>query len=217
MHTCPMQTPAVPPIPHVGGPILPPGEPRALVGGLPAARVGDMCTCVGPPDSIAKGSPTVMIGGRPAARMGDNTAHGGVIVAGYPTVMIGESGSGSGGGGAGMGAVQPAAQRAALLEAAASGAPFCEECERARRSAESPPASGHAATQRAALKAAAQTGAPFCAECEAACRELAARPTPGNVNAASQRAALQSAAQEGTPFCEECERAAAQADQTTGA
>lgn len=65
MHVCPMQTPATPPVPHVGGPILPPGEPRALIGGLPAARVGDLCTCVGPPDTIVKGSPTVMIGGRP--------------------------------------------------------------------------------------------------------------------------------------------------------
>jgi len=89
MHTCPMQTPAVPPIPHVGGPILPPGCPTVLIGGMPAACLGDMATCVGPPDSIIKGSATVLIGGRPAARMGDNTAHGGVIVVGFPTVMIG--------------------------------------------------------------------------------------------------------------------------------
>ena len=89
-HECPMQTPAVPaPIPHVGGPITGPGEPTVLIGGLPAARVGDMLVCVGPPDSIVKGSATVMIGGMPAARMGDTTAHGGVIVQGNPTVMIG--------------------------------------------------------------------------------------------------------------------------------
>jgi uncharacterized Zn-binding protein involved in type VI secretion len=56
---------------------------------MPAATVGDMVVCVGPPDAIVKGSMTVMIGGKPAARMGDNTAHGGIIVAGYPTVMIG--------------------------------------------------------------------------------------------------------------------------------
>jgi uncharacterized Zn-binding protein involved in type VI secretion len=89
MHTCPMQTPAVPPVPHVGGPILPPGCPTVLIGGMPAACMGDMATCVGPPDSIIKGSATVLIGNKPAARMGDNTAHGGVIVVGCPTVMIG--------------------------------------------------------------------------------------------------------------------------------
>jgi uncharacterized Zn-binding protein involved in type VI secretion len=86
MHTCPMVDPG--PKPHVGGPILPPGAPTVLIAGLPAARMGDMCTCVGPPDSIVKGSTKVMIGGKPAARMGDTTAHGGVIVAGAPTVMI---------------------------------------------------------------------------------------------------------------------------------
>ncbi len=89
MHTCPMQTPAVVPIPHVGGPILPPGCPTVLIGGMPAASLGDMATCVGPPDAIIKGSATVLIGGKPAARLGDNTAHGGVIVVGFPTVMIG--------------------------------------------------------------------------------------------------------------------------------
>jgi uncharacterized Zn-binding protein involved in type VI secretion len=88
MHVCPMVTPGVPPIPHVGGPILPPGVPVVLIGGLPAATVGNMCTCVGPPDTIVKGSMTVLIGGAPAARMGDTTAHGGTIVAGCPTVLI---------------------------------------------------------------------------------------------------------------------------------
>jgi uncharacterized Zn-binding protein involved in type VI secretion len=76
------------PKPHVGGPILPPGMPTVLIGGLPAARMGDMATCVGPPDTIVGGSPTVLIGGKPAARMGDMTAHGGVITLGYPTVNI---------------------------------------------------------------------------------------------------------------------------------
>jgi uncharacterized Zn-binding protein involved in type VI secretion len=85
MHTCPLVTGVVP---HVGGPILPPGAVTVLIGGLPAARVGDMCTCVGPPDVIAMGSTKVMIKGQPAARMGDQTAHGGVIVLGFPTVMI---------------------------------------------------------------------------------------------------------------------------------
>jgi len=77
------------PVPHVGGPILPPGAFTVLIGGMPAARVGDMAICVGPPDTIVMGSATVLIGGMPAARMGDSTAHGGVIVAGCPTVMIG--------------------------------------------------------------------------------------------------------------------------------
>jgi uncharacterized Zn-binding protein involved in type VI secretion len=86
MHTCPMVTGVVP---HVGGPILPPCQVNVLIGGLPAARVGDMATCVGPPDAIAMGSPTVLIGNMMAARMGDPTVHGGVIVVGLPTVMIG--------------------------------------------------------------------------------------------------------------------------------
>ena len=89
MHVCPMVTPGVPPIPHVGGPITSPGGPTVLIGGMPAATVGSMCTCVGPPDTIAKGSATVLICGKPAARMGDLTAHGGTIVIGCPTVMIG--------------------------------------------------------------------------------------------------------------------------------
>jgi uncharacterized Zn-binding protein involved in type VI secretion len=142
MHTCPMVTPGVPPIPHVGGPILPAGCPTVLIGMLPAARVGDMAVCVGPPDVIAKGSATVVIGNLPAARMGDQTAHGGVIVKGEPTVMIGDSGSGSAGGSGG-----PASGRAqafgligplvkAFLDAAKSGAALvckgpCEACDAA--------------------------------------------------------------------------------------
>ena len=88
-HTCPMQTPGTPPIPHVGGPITGPGCPTVLIEGLPAACVGDMATCVGPPDTIVKGSSTVMIGGKPAARVGDTTSHGGSITLGSPTVIIG--------------------------------------------------------------------------------------------------------------------------------
>lgn len=84
-----MQMPGTPPIPNVGGPIVGPGCPTVLIGGLPAAVVGDNCTCVGPPDSVVKGSATVLIGSKPAARMGDTTAHGGTIVAGLPTVLIG--------------------------------------------------------------------------------------------------------------------------------
>lgn len=86
MHTCPMVTGVVP---HVGGPIVSPGVPTVLIEFLPAAVVTDMCVCVGPPDVIVKGSATVVVGGRPAARIGDQTAHGGVIVTGAPTVVIG--------------------------------------------------------------------------------------------------------------------------------
>ena len=90
MHECPLETVAGPVvIPHVGGPVLPPGEPTVMINGIPAAVLGGMCLCVGPPDSIALGSATVMINGTPAARMGDTTAHGGEIVLGSPTVMIG--------------------------------------------------------------------------------------------------------------------------------
>ncbi len=86
MHTCPNVTALVP---HVGGPITGPGAPTILIGGLPAARMGDMATCAGPPDTIVGGAPTVLFGGKPAARMGDMTAHGGVIVGGYPQLLIG--------------------------------------------------------------------------------------------------------------------------------
>jgi len=87
MHVCPMFDG---PKPHVGGPIVGPGVPTVLIGGMPAAVMGDMCTCVGPPDTIILGSVGVMIGGKPAARMGDMCAHGGTIVLGCPTVLIGE-------------------------------------------------------------------------------------------------------------------------------
>ena len=110
MHVCPLVTGVVP---HVGGPVLPPGAPTVLVGGIPAARVGDLATCVGPPDVIAMGSPTVLIGSMMAARIGDPTAHGGVLMAGLPTVMIGNTGMGG-------------AQGAALVAAAKTGAAFCD-------------------------------------------------------------------------------------------
>lgn len=141
-HMCPMVTPGVPPIPHVGGPILPPGVPTVLIGGLPAATLGSMCVCTGPPDSIILGSIGVLIGGRPAARMGDQCAHGGAIMGGCPTVLIGEINAP----GAPtvitpfmlelMAALPSAsalvvAQIATLMEAAANGAPFCEECAKA--------------------------------------------------------------------------------------
>ena len=86
MHVCPMVTGIVP---HVGGPILPPCATTVLIGFLPAARITDLATCVGPPDMIVMGSTTVLIEFLPAARMGDNTMHGGVIVLGCFTVIIG--------------------------------------------------------------------------------------------------------------------------------
>ena len=88
MHVCPMITPGLPPIPHVGGPILM-GAPTVLVGKMPQARVTDQCLCVGPPDLIVKGSATVLVCKLPAARIGDSCAHGGTIVMGFPTVLIG--------------------------------------------------------------------------------------------------------------------------------
>lgn len=86
MHTCPMVTGTVP---HVGGPVIGPGAPTVIIGGMPAARVSDMCTCVGPPDTIAMGSATVITMGMPQARLGDMTAHGGALVLGCPTVIAG--------------------------------------------------------------------------------------------------------------------------------
>lgn len=89
MHACPAATPAPIPVPHVGGPILGPGAITVLIGKLPAARVGDMAVCVGPPDSIVKGSATVLTMSMPQARVMDSCAHGGVIMVGFPTVLVG--------------------------------------------------------------------------------------------------------------------------------
>ena len=122
MHTCPMVTETVP---HVGGPIVR-GSLNVFTGGLPQARVGDMLTCIGPPDFIAKGSTGVYVNDIPAARLGDSTAHGGVIVVGLPTVLIGDMG---GGGGDGVDLGFAADVLASLLQdAAQSGTPFCEVC-----------------------------------------------------------------------------------------
>ncbi len=124
MHTCPQSDG---PVPHVGGPIMS-GSPNVMIGGLPAARVSDKVTCVGPPDVILTGSPSVLINGLPAARIGDQTAHGGVIMTGLGTVLIGTSGPSSmielanGTGGSG------AAQAAIHVKAAASGVPFSPTC-----------------------------------------------------------------------------------------
>lgn len=107
MHVCPKIEPG--PVPHVGGPLLPAGAPTVLIGCMPAARTGDMAVCVGPPDKIVNGSPTVLIENMPAARLGDPMEHGGVIVIGCPTVIIGESGQGA---------------------ALSTNKPFCEVCDK---------------------------------------------------------------------------------------
>lgn len=91
-HLCPMQTPAVVPIPHVGGPVLPPGAVTVLAGGMPVATMGTMAICVGPPDILTLGSMAVFAMGQPVVRVGDVTAHGGSVMVGLPTVMVGDSG-----------------------------------------------------------------------------------------------------------------------------
>lgn len=150
-HVCPMVNPG--PVPHVGGPVVL-GSFNVFTGKLPQARVGDMLICVGPPDAIAKGSSGVFVNKKPAARLGDQTAHGGVIVVGLPTVIIGEQGGGGGGSGApttgvssngfvggglaALGFAQPPMQAQVLQGAAASGAPFCEVCFRLAQQQASP-------------------------------------------------------------------------------
>lgn len=106
-----MVTPAPVPVPHVGGPISGPGAPTTLIAGMPAARVGDLAICAGPPDAIVVGSFTVLIEGKPAARMGDTCAHGGTIAAGCPTVLIGNSG----GAGSPQAATMGAARRSGAM------------------------------------------------------------------------------------------------------
>jgi len=173
LHVCPMVTGLVP---HVGGPIIPPGDPKVLIAGLPAARVSDKAVCCGPPDMIVVGAPTTFIGGLPAARLGDQTAHGGIIVAGCPTVLIGTSGGGGGGGAGGGGgrAIAPSAgtlQGMTMRAAKRDAKPFCEECARAqarRRSGQQAETSGHSeaqAAQRAALTSGRRRAAAFCKEC----------------------------------------------------
>jgi len=153
MHVCPMVTGVVP---HVGGPVLPPGCPTVLIGNMPAARMGDMATCVGPPDVIAMGSPTVLVGNMMAARIGDPTVHGGVIVVGLPTVMIDIPGMGSPvfvdmvmALGAALGAASSVAQAAA-----AAGPVLVDAICGAPASAGGP--------QGASLAAAADSGKAFC-------------------------------------------------------
>jgi uncharacterized Zn-binding protein involved in type VI secretion len=135
MHVCPKVEPG--PVPHVGGPTTS-GEATVIIGFQPAARVGDSLLCVGPglSDSISQGEATVIIGNKPAARLGDPTSHGGVLVAGCPTVIIGSS-----------------TQAFTITVAAKSGAPFCEECERRKREAAQ-------AKAKAEAEAAAENSSP---------------------------------------------------------
>ena len=117
MHVCPMVTGIVP---HVGGPVLPPGGITVLIGGMPAARIGDMCVCVGPPDVIVTGAFTVIVCGMPQARIMDMTAHGGMLILGYPTVIVGDGAGGGGGGGSAGGGAGTASSSAG---GAGTGAP----------------------------------------------------------------------------------------------
>jgi len=117
-------------VPHVGGPILPPCAPAVLSGKIPQARISDQLTCVGPPDVIVTGSATVLVSGLPAARMGDKTVHGGIIVIGLPTVLIGDAGGGGAALEAAAAIASPMAQAAANIAAAKARAPFCERCQR---------------------------------------------------------------------------------------
>lgn len=133
MHTCPMVNPG--PVPHVGGPVIK-GQPNVLTCMMPQARISDTCVCVGPPDVIVKGSFTVHVGGLPAARIGDMTAHGGVITTGAPTVLIGDSMNmdfGMGVAGAGMQSNVPFSapdlQGKAMIAAHTEAKPFCRLCE----------------------------------------------------------------------------------------
>ncbi|MDR3719928.1 MAG: PAAR domain-containing protein [Bryobacteraceae bacterium] len=158
MHTCPLVTGTVP---HVGGPILAAGCPAVLIGNLPAARVGDMALCVGPPDVIAQGSPTVVIGNMPVARIGDATAHGGVIVSGCPTVIIGEMGLG------GAVSAQAGTMKAAKLAGAAFTKTNCDAVSLGAVNTEQLSTGGAFGSQAATMSAARQRGAPFtCTDCD---------------------------------------------------
>ncbi|HYH14960.1 MAG TPA: PAAR domain-containing protein [Flavisolibacter sp.] len=157
MHMCPMVTPGLPPIPHVGGPITGPGVPTVLIGGIPAATMGDMCTCVGPPDTIILGSTGVFIGGKPAARMGDQCVHGGAIAIGCPTVLIGETMAGGGG------SVNAGIATSGTTNGGLAAIPN-EALKKVMKSA--PPETARKIAQVIALKEAAKDGTPFCEKCE---------------------------------------------------
>lgn len=162
-HVCPAVNPG--PVPHVGGPIAGPGVPTVIIGGMPAAVMGDTCICVGPPDTIAMGSSGVFIGGKPAARMGDSCAHGGAIVVGCPTVLVGETWMGGG--------LAAVAQVSSMKEAAEAGTPFCEKCEAAAAApallVAEPMTESETETlaQISTMRNASEDGSPFCEKCGA--------------------------------------------------
>ncbi|MBP2161050.1 MULTISPECIES: PAAR domain-containing protein [Asticcacaulis] len=170
MHTCPMFNG---PVPHVGGPIAGPGAPTVLTGNLPQARVSDMLVCVGPPDVIVKGSMTVLVMGMPAARMGDMTAHGGSIILGFPTVMIGDAGGGGGGGGGG-GVMMPRVGAPGQTGEASADAQFTNQVDAVtttRTSSQTQALTTSNAfpqpeAQAETLKESARTGAPFTETCK---------------------------------------------------
>lgn len=145
MHVCPMVTGVVP---HVGGPVLPPCAITVLTGSMPQARITDLCVCVGPPDMIALGAFTVIVSGMPAARIGDLTVHGGTIVVGLPTVLIGDNGAGSGGGGGGPVTVATGGPKAGVAGMLSTGAAQIAQDKQAE-----------------VLKAAALSGVPFVQRC----------------------------------------------------
>jgi uncharacterized Zn-binding protein involved in type VI secretion len=165
MHVCPMVTPAVIPVPHVGGPILPAGAAfNILIGGRPAAVMGTMCVCVGPPDVIVRGSMGVLFGGRPAARMGDNTAHGGTIIIGNPTVLIGEIGFA-------MNIVTPDMPNMSMPDIPNMSVPPMPNMSQAPANMSSGGGGGgggggsSSSAQISTLKNASQSGTPFCEKC----------------------------------------------------
>lgn len=124
MHICPKVEPG--PVPHVGGPLVQ-GSPDVIIGGMPAARVGDMAICIGPPDKASAGASTVLVNGKPAARLGDSCGHGGKIVIGCPTVLIGDSGGSVGS------AVAPSAGNSSLPQPPESKEETLQRMEQATR------------------------------------------------------------------------------------
>lgn len=166
MHMCPMVTPGLPPVPHVGGPITGPGCPTVLIGGMPAAVMGDMCTCVGPPDTIVLGSTGVFIGGKPAARMGDQCVHGGAITVGFPTVLIGEAGGGGAGGGTVAKKGSGGGNSGSFSSVAKSGGLAAIPVEALKNVIrDAPPDVAKKLSQVVTLKEAAKNGVPFCEKC----------------------------------------------------
>ena len=181
MHVCPMITPGVPPIPHVGGPIVK-GQPNVLTGKMPQARISDMCVCVGPPDIIVMGAMNVLVGGMPAARLGDSTAHGGTIVVGMPTVLIGMSagGGGGGGGGGGFGGAPGAGSGSGSASGSTDptderGEPGGPMTNHSGAVSTGETMQSEAAAQAEALQNASNDAAPFCEVCAQARAAAAAR------------------------------------------